>query len=123
MGNRMRTRQTLRKPITLPGRYFNGLGDPENVMLTDVSTGGCRFKKGDRKVTLGAPVQIFVAGTGPHRAIIKWIEGGDVGLSFVVPLTDAQLNEFQPSHIPDADDGAGTAEFEDMGGLKPQRFC
>lgn len=119
----MRTRKTTRKTITLPGRYFTGLGVPEDVVLSDLSTGGCRFHIGDRKVTLGAPIQIFVAGTGPHRATVKWVKDGEVGLTFTMPLSESQFAGFQASHIPDPAAAITSGDFEDMSDARPQRFC
>lgn len=119
----MRTRKTTRKSITLPGRYFTGLGTPENVTLVDLSVGGCRFANGDRRVTLGSPMQIYVANTGPHRAIVKWVQNGEVGVTFTTPLSQEQFEAFQSSHIPDAAKPEAMAPFEDMVGVKPQRFC
>lgn len=119
----MRTRKTLRKTITLPGRYFTGMGQPETVMLKDLSTGGCRVQRGNRKSTLGAQVQLFVGGTGPHRAVIKWVEDGDVGLNFITPLTEQQFAALQSGEVGEVDELPETERFEDMGPLNPHRFC
>lgn len=119
----MRTRQTLRKNITLPGRYFTGLGTPEDVTLSDLSVGGCRFALGERGLKLGAPVQIYVGKTGPHHASVKWVKDGEAGVTFTKPLSDDLFTSFQASHIPDAANGNVMDEFEDMTGAKPQRFC
>lgn len=119
----MRTRKAIRKNINLPGRYSNGPGEPQDVILRDLSTGGCRFNSGLRRLTPGSPLQIYVAGTGPHRAIVKWVAGGDVGLGFTVPLAEDQFRRFQASHIPDAADMNTSVDFEDLSDVKPQRFC
>ncbi len=119
----MRTRQSSRKNITLPGRYFTGLGTPEDVVLTDLSVGGCRFANGNRRVTLGSPIQIYVANTGPHRATVKWVQDGKVGVTFTSPLSQDQFSAFQSSHIPDTIDPGAMDSFQDMKDAKPQRFC
>jgi len=119
----MRTRQTQRKIVSLPGRYSTGLGEPQDVTLLDLSTGGCRFEKGEHRISLGAPMQIYIADTGPHRAIVKWVFEGEVGLHFLVSLTEEQLDRFQGSHCPEESYDPPADAFEDISDLRPQRFC
>ena len=119
----MRTRQTSRKSITLPGRYFTGLGTPEDVILSDLSVGGCRFALGERDLKMGMPVQLYVANTGPHRATVKWVKDGETGVTFTAPLSDELFASFQASHIPDASNIPSIDDFDDMSSAKPQRFC
>lgn len=119
----MRTRQTNRKHISLPGRFSTGLGEPQDVVLRDLSCGGCRFAAGSQKIAPGAPLQIYVGQTGPHRAIVRWAKEGEVGLGFLKPLTQQQFESFQASHIPDSTNANPQAAFEDMGDLTSQRFC
>ena len=119
----MRTRQTSRKAINLPARYLTGLGEPQDVFLRDLSTGGCRFAIGNRRISLGAPIQIFVGGTGPHRAIVKWVAKGEAGINFTIPLDDNLVDSFQASHVPDHAQMNVSTKFEDMSGVLPQRFC
>ncbi|QFT76638.1 PilZ domain-containing protein [Erythrobacter sp. THAF29] len=119
----MRTRKTTRRSITLPGRFFTGLGTPEDVVLTDLSVGGCRFASGARKLPLGAPLQIYVAGSGPHRATVKWVEGGEVGVTFTSPLSEEQFENFRHSHVPDLAAQGTPGDFEDVPDELPQRFC
>lgn len=119
----MRTRKTSRKNINLPGRYSTGRGDAQDVVLRDVSVGGCRFDAGLRKLPPGLPVQIYVAGTGPHRAIVKWVDGREVGLGFLMPLSEDLFGRFQGSHVPDPSEMNTSVHFEDISDVKPQRFC
>lgn len=119
----MRTRKTPRKSINVPGRYFTGLGDPVDVTLSDLSEGGCRFPAGSHKLTVGAPVQIYVAGSGPHRAAIRWIDDDNVGVTFAVPLTPEQVEKFKGSHVPDTSADATPGDFEIIPDALPQRFC
>ena len=71
----------------------------------------------------GTPLQIFVADTGPHKAIVKWIADGEAGVGFLQPLSDALFSSFQTTHVPDVAKSAAPAEFDDMKGMTPQRFC
>jgi hypothetical protein len=119
----MRTCQTMRKTISLPGRYLAELGEPRDVTLRDLSVGGCRFDCSGRRFSLASPIQIFVGGTGPHRAIVKWVSDGEVGLSFVTPLSQAQFHAFQAGHVPDISAAMSSVVFDDISEMKPQRFC
>ena len=118
----MRTRQKERKVVNLPGRYFTGLGQPVDVTLSDLSTGGCRFNAGNNKLTLGSRIQIFVGPSGPHYATIKWVRKGEVGLTFAEPIPDDHFQSFKSSHVPDSQDIPGH-QFGDMPSSLPQRFC
>ena len=119
----MRTRQTNRETISLPGRYFTGLGKPEDVTLSDLSVGGCRFALGQRKLLLGAPVQIYVGSSGPHRATVRWTKDGEAGVTFRVPLPKQMLASLQDGDIPDAPKTDAMDAFDDMTDAQPQRFC
>ncbi|MFL0354904.1 PilZ domain-containing protein [Erythrobacter sp. GH1-10] len=119
----MRTRKNQRRSITLPGRYMTSLGTPEDVVLTDLSVGGCRFAMGSRKLTLGTPLQIYVAGSGPHRAVIKWVDKGEVGVTFSTPLSESEFETFQGSHVPDLAAQGMPGDFEPLTDTRPQRFC
>jgi len=97
----MQTRKSNRKTISLPGRYFTGLGTPEDVTLADLSVGGCRFAYGDRKP----------------------VKGEEVGVTFTTPLSQKHFESFQASHIPDASARNAADNFDDMAGKQQQRFC
>lgn len=119
----MKTRQKPRKNINLPGRYFTGLGDPVDVLLADVSEGGCRFEAGPQRLVIGSPLQIFVAGSGPHRAAVRWIDNGEVGVTFASPLATELLQSFKASHVPDLSDDATPGDFASLPDSLPHRFC
>lgn len=115
----MRTRQKTRKLLTVPGRYFTGRGSPVDVMLSDLSEGGCRFSAEDTKLAAGLHLQIFIAGTGPYQASIRWIDDGEVGVTFASPLEAAQFEQFQNSHVQAfSPDAAGSAQDQ-----LPRRLC
>ncbi len=119
----MQTRQKPRKALNLPGRFFTGLGTPVDVIMSDVSEGGCRFPISAQKLTIGAPMQIYIAGSGPHRAAVRWVADGEAGVIFSVPLDEELVEGFQVSHVPDASAEATPGDFEAMDGEKPRRFC
>ena len=107
----------------MPARYFTGLGSPIDVLLSDLSTGGCRIPSGGAKLTLGSPIQIFVGGSGPHRGNVKWINEGEIGIGFLTPLDDEFVEGCKNSHVPVFEDDGSEADFDDMPDTMPQRFC
>jgi len=109
--------------INVQGRYFTGLGSPVDVMLRDISEGGCSFPAGQQKVVIGSPIQVYIAGSGPHRGSVRWVEDGQVGVIFTQPLPPEQVEQFQGSHVPDKSAEATPGEFEPMPDVRPQRFC
>lgn len=119
----MKTRQISRKRITLPGRYSTVCGTPQDVDLRDLSCGGCRIEVGSKKLSAGQPLQIYVGGTGPHRAVVRWTKAGEVGLGFLRPLPKKLFETFQITHIPDSADANTSTQFDDISDLQPQRFC
>ena len=119
----MRTRKKPRKSISVPGRYFTGLGDPVDVTLSDLSEGGCRFPIGNQRLNIGARLQIYVASTGPHRASVRWIDDGQVGVTFSTPLQTEQFEKFQVSHVPDLAEDTKPGDFDIVPDALPHRFC
>ncbi|BDI60046.1 PilZ domain-containing protein [Qipengyuania nanhaisediminis] len=118
----MRTRSNTRKPITIPGRYFTGLGTPEDVAIADLSPGGCRFASRARRIAPGSPIQIFIGAAGPYQAVVKWVEAGEIGAAFSHPLGDDEFRQFQSTHVPDRASEVITGEFVDTRSM-PQRLC
>ena len=119
----MQTRKIPRKTITIPGRYFTGRGTPTDVVIADLSTGGCRFAVPQGGLVPGTRVQIFVGSAGPFHGTVKWAAKGEVGLTFVTPIPEEQFEHFKHSHVPYfARDGA-TGSFEEVPETLPNRFC
>lgn len=119
----MQTRTTHRKTINLAARYFTGLGNPVDVVISDVSVGGCRFGIKSSNLMLGSRLQMFIESSGPHHATVKWTEGEEVGVTFANPLSEEHVAKFKSSHVPacEADRRAGI--FDEMPKALPNRFC
>lgn len=119
----MRTRQNTRKATTLPGRYLTGRGLPTTVTLSDLSIGGCRFElPADSSFIIGMPLQIFIAGSGPHHANVKWVENGEAGITFAIPLEEEQIERFESGEAPLPPKSTDEA-FDSVMEQRPQRFC
>jgi len=119
----MQIRQSSRKEILIPGRYSTGLGAPKDVTLSDLSLGGCRFALGKRSLKPGVQVQLYVGDTGPHSATVKWVKGGETGVTFAKPLSQDLLVSFQSSEVPDAANADERDVFDGNGRVKPKRYC
>lgn len=119
----MQTRQKPRKELNVPGRFFTGLGVRVDVTLSDISEGGCRFPVGSQKLTIGSPVQIYIAGSGPHRASIRWVENGEAGVTFVEPLDEDMIERLERGDLPAAIEESEPADIEETKDAPPRRFC
>ena len=119
----MKTRKIQRKTITIPGRYFTGRGSPKDVIIADLSPGGCRFTVSEQGLIPGTRLQIFIGNTGPFHAVVKWAAKGEVGLTFATPIDEEQFERFKNSHVPDFTNGEATGSFEEVPDALPNRFC
>lgn len=119
----MQTRQTQRKTITLAGRYFTGLGAPIDATIMDLSPRGCRFAVSTPNLNRGSRVEVYLEGSGPHHATIKWIEKGEVGVTFDAALSDELFARFQNSHVPGLDEERAPEAFRPMPKSSSHRFC
>ena len=119
----MQTRQTSRKTISLPGRYYTGAGEPVDVTLCELSVGGCRFASPGKPMIPGTPIQIYVGASGPHRANVRWSENDEIGVTFAAPFTQAQIDAFENGEEPGAPGAAQSAAFDELPQTKPHRFC
>jgi hypothetical protein len=119
----MRSRKKPRCQIDLAGRYFTGLGAPVDVVLSDVSEGGCRFPAGAERLVPGARLQLSIAGSRPLRATVRWVEDGEIGVIFARSLTPEQVEQLKTGSLTESSAAAQQVAFEPMPNLRPQRFC
>ena len=119
----MQARKEQRKIISIPGRYFTGLGEPVDAQLKNLSVKGCCLTEVSGNLTVGSRLQIHVGNSGPHHAHVKWAKGGDVGVTFVSQIDPDMFDRFKASHVPDAEQNTITGDFEEMEPGLPQRFC
>ena len=88
----MQTRKVTRKATHIAGQCATGQGRVFDITVNDLSNGGCRFEYADPHLAQGAPLTLMINGTGPYQAYVRWREGPQVGVSFLRPLGDAQLD-------------------------------
>ena len=88
----MKTRQKPRPAIAANGQCRVASGMQWDVALADLSEGGCRIADPRGVLRKGAMVELFIAGNGPHRAHVRWVEKGEAGVAFVRMLDGALLD-------------------------------
>ena len=84
----MRTRKVDRKQVEVQGQCCSVQGRLFDIVLNDLTTGGCGFPDPEGILSIGSPVNLMICGTGPHRAHVRWADKGCVGVSFQRPLSD-----------------------------------
>ena len=57
-----------------------------DVLVDDLSVGGCRVDDPRHGLELGKHIQIMIAETGPYTAEVAWRQGDRVGLEFLAKL-------------------------------------
>jgi len=119
----METRQAPRRNVTLPGRYITGLGLPVDVTLIDISEGGCCFSSDEERLRIGTPLQMYIAGSGPHRGSVRWTHGNEVGIAFLIPLDEQTLDQIQSGEIDDRPQPVAPVALEQVTEAQPLRFC
>lgn len=82
----MRIRGSLRIPTEATGSCRTSRGMQWDIVLADLSEGGCRIDDPRGRLRLGEFVRLYIAGTGPHMAEVAWRQGDRVGIEFARPL-------------------------------------
>lgn len=96
----MRTRKVERKQTELAGQCCTSQGRLFDITVHDLSNGGCRFADDDPALFVGAPANIMINGTGPHRCFVRWREDGQVGVSFVRPMSEDEIAQVLSGKMP-----------------------
>lgn len=76
------TRRDPRHNVTMQGRYRTGTGVARDVVVTDLSTTGCKFDDRVHNLRRGTIISIRIGNIGPIAAQAMWIEVGSVGVRF-----------------------------------------
>ena len=111
----MQTRKSNRQAISLPGQYISGFGTAGDVTLSDLSPGGCRFESDESQFAVGSALKIYVAGSGPYRATVKWVDAGMVGVTFATRLSEQQFDSLQ-------NQSDGAEHLSEKAAVRPHRF-
>ncbi|MDP2130744.1 MAG: PilZ domain-containing protein [Erythrobacter sp.] len=87
----MKARRSARVSTTTTGSCRTARGMQWDIMLADLSQGGCRIEDPQGRLRLGEYVRLYIAGTGPHVAEVAWRQGAWIGLEFARPLPERVL--------------------------------
>ncbi|MEM6858788.1 MAG: PilZ domain-containing protein [Pseudomonadota bacterium] len=115
----MQTRRDNRIRTNAEGTYTTNLGREWEVEVTDLSRGGCRVDDPHGGLKLGEYVEVFVGGTGPHKAEVAWRQSFRVGLEFVQPIAQSVLARIEQNDW----DGAASEFSKTRHQAMVRRFC
>jgi hypothetical protein len=87
-------RREDRFDVDLQGRYRTGSGIARDVVVSDLSTRGCKFFDKHCNIDVGAAISIKVGSIGPLTARVRWVTGQTVGVEF-----DSKLHESVLDHM------------------------
>lgn len=82
-----------REAVIIRGRWQVGERPPEDVLITDLGSDGCRLRASSIGLTKLEPVQLWLDEFGPVAARLRWVKKGALGLAFEEPLNDAVLRQ------------------------------
>ena len=89
----MRTRKVERKRTDIGGQCCTNQGRLLEIVVCDLTEGGCRFRDADASLFPGMPVNLMISGSGPYACYVRWREDSDVGVSFARPLSPTLLEQ------------------------------
>lgn len=79
-----------RRPIGHPSTIRDLRSAPHDVVVQDLSAGGCSFVT-DAGFPVGSLIRVGLAGAGATQARVVWRRDGRYGCAFVQPLAPLQL--------------------------------
>ncbi len=113
----MKERKHTRVELEATGCYRSPRGMAWEIHFADLSEGGCRLEDADGSLNIGEELSVYIAGTGPHIANVRWTEGGFAGLSFAQPLPKQVFELLSDKKWEDAIEA-----YSDRANLKEARF-
>jgi hypothetical protein len=85
-------RREPRIAVSIQGRYRSGSGLARDVVVTDLSTSGCKFYDRFSNLKNDDRVTIKVGNVGPIGAVVRWRTGQIIGVEFEAPLHASVLD-------------------------------
>lgn len=68
--------------VSIQGRYRTGSGVARDVIVSDISTKGCKFYDRFSNLKPGSRITIRLGNIGPLDAIVRWRTGQLIGVQF-----------------------------------------
>ena len=100
-------RREQRLTLAMPARCRMLSGFTEDVVIRDISEGGCRIASTVLRLRAGDRVVLRTAGLEGLSGMIRWCEGNEAGVAFERPLYIAVVEHlhreyvtFLPAHVP-----------------------
>lgn len=87
----MRVRRSSRVGLTATGSCRTARGITFDVVVADLSPGGCRIDDPAGLLAQGEQIRLTIAATGPHMAEVAWRRRGRVGIEFRSDLPEQVL--------------------------------
>lgn len=75
-------RKDSRHALAVWGHYRTGSGIKRDVPIKDLSETGCRFYDKFSALLPGMELTLRIETLGPFNAVVRWQEGGYVGVEF-----------------------------------------
>lgn len=94
----MSARREKRIPVEILSRYRSGSGRAHIVQVYDLSISGCRMHQNFSALDVGKILTIRLGDVGPIESVVRWKEGLNVGIEFLVPLHPSVFDHIISRH-------------------------
>lgn len=84
-------RRESRHRVSIQGQFRSGSGKPRDVIVSDLSTKGCKFEDRFGNLHPGMIISIRIGSIGPIVAEVMWIDHTFVGVRFATALHSSIL--------------------------------
>lgn len=84
--------------VVLPARCRTRSGFHDRGVISDLSTGGCRFESTGLLLSPGDPVVVRPQGMEGICGYVRWIEGRALGIAFDEPLYGPVVEHLHRQH-------------------------
>lgn len=85
-GTSWKQRNGERMGMVLPARCRTRSGFQDRGVISDLSTGGCRYESSALLLNPGDPVVVRPQGLEGMCGYVRWVEGRALGIEFATPL-------------------------------------
>src|SRR5437870_2857948 len=85
------SRDGARQPVRIPASCQVGDRAAEDVIVTDISEGGCKLRLVSIGVTKSEPVMLQFGDEPPISGRLKWVKQASLGIAFDRAVADDQL--------------------------------
>jgi hypothetical protein len=98
-GNVLQMRRSHRLALVLPARCRSRSGFVDQVVISDISEGGCRIDSLGLVLGVGDMVVVRPEGIEGLCGVIRWTKGHSAGIEFDRPLYPAVVEHLQKTFL------------------------